>query len=148
MNTIPCLQPKNQKPQQPTMSVANTNPTPHDYYMCFVTTVEYIHADGECYRVWEAAEKEGVIAAPRTPIDPDFEEVLSDEDWIAQDMKKRRKAYGIRYMFNQAHWKCTPLGKERIKELCKKCDIPMNTVIRVFKHLETWVPAHTDTQKD
>ena len=121
----------------------------YDYYTCLITVIEYTDATGERYRVWDAGEKVGVHVAPQpTQIDTDFEVVLPPDQWIAQDMKKRRFDYGVKEMYENGRWRCTPSGKERIMDICQKCDIPMNTVLRVFKHLETWVPAASDTEKD
>lgn len=99
-----------------------------DYYTWIETVVEYRNASGVLMTYNDKPEFEDYKRnyVYEESYDSDLEE---PRDQLALDIAD----YGKKVLYTNGTWSCTEHGKQRLTTLCTTKQIPLNSVVNIYK---------------
>ena len=105
-----------------------------DYYTYVITRIQFTNENGTLISYDEQGERERHEYYGGGPgYDPDLEPPVSYSDCIQAVIDMHAWGYGEKNLFVNGQWTCQPAGKERLLALCAAQEIPVATVVRIYK---------------
>lgn len=102
-----------------------------DYYTWIETIIVYKDISGVIRKFIDKEERQKRYVYEDNT-DTDFQSLPS----IADQLNTEICDYGKKKMFMDTYWLCTYNGKSRIRELCEANEIPLTSLVEVYKQMQ------------